>query len=276
MTLSLDGKPKTLMATTIELFGGGTTRLPRPRTRVSCRPQLRHSDAIRVLVNPFIDMGMKDVTAREGDPGKRAMMKKAIDAVGPTLKAGVVDFHIAAGTPKSGGNYNVLAALGVQGGDKIESTVRDLVGQIPAGDRAKITTDVTKVNGANVHQLKIENLDADAKRLFGSGVSAWAASARPRSCSASAATRRHVCRNDHQRLAEARADACHRRFARQVASLDKNPSANQIAGQVFGPSAGSDHFRLSVNGGKLLKLDLSFKGRGVTFLQQLNEKKGGS
>jgi hypothetical protein len=277
MALTLDGKPNTLMASTIEMLAGGKSRFaPASDSAFHAGVNLAIPDAIRVLVNPFLEMGMKDAVATESDPTKKAMMSKAIAAIGPTIKAGVVDLHIAAGSPKSGGNYNLLAAVGVQGGDKIESTVRELIGQIPAADRAKITSDAAKVNGVSLHQLKIDNLDADAKRLFGTGASAWAGFGKTAIMLGlggdAAATFAGMTTNDPPKPAPM---LVIEGSLAKLASLDKNPSANQVAGQVFGSAPGNDHFRLSLNGGKQLKLDLSFKGLGLAFFQQLNEKKGG-
>jgi hypothetical protein len=275
LALTLDGKPNTLMASTIEMLAGGKSRFaPAKDAAFHAGLNLAVPDAIRVLVNPLIEMGMKDAVAREADAGKKAMITKAIDAVGPTLKAGVVDLHIAAGSPNSGGNYNLLAALGVQRGDKIESAVREFMSQIPAKDRANITTDVAKINGTSLHQLKIENLDAEGKRLFGPSASAWAGFGKTAIMLGlggdAAATFAGMTTNDPPQPAPM---LVIEGSLAKLASLDKNPAANQVAGQVFASSAGSDHFRISLNGGKQLRLDASFKGRGLTFFQQLNEKK---
>jgi len=270
MTLSLDGKPKTAdgdddriirrrhyplcPAADAAFHAGLNFAIPRhPRAR---QPVHRH--------------GMKDVTAREGDPGKRAMMKKRSTPSGTTLKAGVVDFHIAAGTPKSGGNYNVLAALGVQGGDKIESTVRDLVGQIPAGDRAKDHDRCYQGQRRQRPSTQDRETSTPMPNGFSDPASARGpASARPRSCSASAAnaaaTFAGMTTNDLPKPApmlviEGSLASWHRwtKIRRRI----KSPARCL----VLPPQR---PLRLSVNGGKLLKLDLSFKGRGVTFLQQL-------
>jgi hypothetical protein len=278
VALSLDGKPETLMASTIQMLAGGKSRFaPASDAAFHAGLNLAVPDAIRVLINPFLEMGMKDAVAKEDDPTKKALISKAIEAIGPTIKAGVVDLHIAAGSPNSGGNYNVLAALGVQGGDKIEATVRELISQVPAADRANIKTDVAKVNGVSLHQLKIENLDAEGKRLFGASASAWAGFGKTAMMLGlggdAAAAFAGMTTSDPPKAAPM---LVIEGSLAKLASLDKSPAANQDAGQVFGSQPGADRFRLSLNGGQQLKLDLSFKGRGLSFFQQLDEKnKGG-
>lgn len=277
MALALDGKPETLMASTIKMLAGGKTRFaPASDASFHAGVNLVVPDAIRVLINPFIDLAMKDAVATQSDPKQKAMLSKAIEAVGPTLKAGVVDFQLVAGSPNSGGNYNLLAALGVQRGDKIEAVVRELIAQVPAKDRANIATDVAKVNGVSIHQLKIENMDAEGQRLFGNAASAWAGfdkSAMMLGLGGNAAAAfAGMTTNDPPKAAPM---LVIEGSLRKLASLDKDPAAQRVAGQVFGSKPETDRFRLSLNGGSQLKLDLSFKGLGLKFFQQVNEVKGG-
>ncbi len=277
MSFTADAKPGTMMATSIKMLGNGKTRFaPASDSSLHVGLNLAIPDEIRMLINPFLEMGMKDQVATEKDPQKKAMAGKAIEALWPTLKAGVIDLHLAVGSPNSGGNYNLLTAIGVQGGDKIESTVRELIGKLPETDRAQIKVDATKVGGVSLHQLKIANLDPEAKRLFGDNASAWAGIGKTAmmlglggdaSAAFAALTSSEVSKPAPTIVIEGSLS--------KLASLDKDPVSNTIAAQVFGSTPGTDRFRLSLDGGQQLKLSASFKGRGLTFLQQLNEKKNG-
>lgn len=275
MSLLADGKPSTMMSTMIKMLGNGTTRFaPAQDSSLHVGVNLAIPDEIRMLINPFLEMGMKDQVAKERDPDKQAAVAKTIEAVWPTLKAGVIDMHLAVGSPSAGGNYNVLAALGVQGGEKIAATARELLDKIPASDRAQIKIDAAKVNDVSLHQLKIDNLDPEAKRLFGNGASAWAGFGKTAMMvglgGEPAAAFAGLTSNDPPKPAPA---IVIEGSLSKLASIDKNPASNKVATKVFGSTPGTDRFQLSLNGGQQLKLAASFKGRGLTFFQQLNEMK---
>ncbi len=276
MSFTAEAKPGTMMAASIEMLGNGKTRFA-PASDSSLHVGLNFAipEALRVWM-PFLEMGLKDQVATQKDPQKKAMAAKAIEALWPTLKAGVIDLHLAVGSPNSGGNYNLLTAIGVQGGDKIESTLRELIGKLPETDRAQIKIDATKIGDVSLHQLKIDKLDPEAKRLFGNNASAWAGIGKTAmmlglggdaAAAFAALTSSDVLKPAPAIVIEGSVS--------KLASLDKDPVSSTIAAQVFGSTPGTDRFRLSLDGGQQLKLSASFKGRGLTFLQQLNEKKNG-
>lgn len=264
------------MATAIRMLGNGKTRFaPASDAALHAGVNFSIADEFRLLLNPIIDIGMKDTVAREGDPNKRGMIQKAVEAIGPTLKAGVVDVHLAIGSPNSGGKYNMIAAVGVQEGQKIEAAARDLIAHMSESDRAKIKADVTKVGNISVHQLQIENLDAEGKRLLGEGASAWAGFSKSAIMLGvgGAAAPAFAGMTTNQPAKPAPMFVLEGSLYK-LAGLNNNPLATEIAVQVFGAKPTHDQFRFSINGGKQLKFDLSLKGRGMKFIQQLNEKSG--
>jgi hypothetical protein len=135
-SLALAGKPNTMLGTLIGLMGGGKTRFaPAADAALHIGLNLAMPQMFRPLAGGLIDTGFKDLMARESDPAKKEVARKLFDAVGPTLKAGTIDLHLVGSGPNADGQFNVLAAVGVQNGMGIETAVKELVGKMPATER---------------------------------------------------------------------------------------------------------------------------------------------
>src|SRR5262249_54845574 len=61
-----------------------------------------------------------------------------------------------------------IAGVHVKDGKGLDDFMRDLVKNLPDKDKGKVTLDADSAGGAKIHKLVIEEMDADAKALFGS------------------------------------------------------------------------------------------------------------
>lgn len=272
---SLDGKPNTLMTTVIRALAGGKSHFkPAPGSALHVGLNVAVPDALRGLLGFAVDGLARDAIAKESDPDKRELAQKVAKAVGPTLKAGQIDLHVVAGA-SSENRMNVLAALGVRDGKSIEGVVKDLVGQLPERDRGKIHIDDATIDGLNLHRIAVESngLDSNARRLLGTDVNLWAGF-RPTALMIGLGSDASTTVSGLTTVEQAErgpAIVIEGSIAR-LAALD--PKAGKVAESAFGglPGAG-DGFRLSLEGGDKLQLNLRFQGRAVRFFHLLDEAK---
>lgn len=274
--LSIDGKPDTMMKLVISAMASGTTKfVPSSDTAFHAGLNVSVPAIFRPLLGTIIDSGMKDAVEREADPTRREIAKKLFSSIVPTLKAGVLDLHLAAGSAAATGKYNVVAGLGVENGLGIENAVKFTVGQIPAADRGNIRLDVAKLDNMNVHQLKLDQLDRAGQRLFGTDASAWAAfapSAMMLGVGGDGATSfRGLAAGNTAKPAPL---LLVEGSVARMTPLADDARARTVADRVFGQAPdGTDRFRVSLEGGPRLELKASVKGLVLKYFKQLEDMK---
>ncbi len=101
------------------------------------------------------------------DENSRPAVKRVMDAVAPTLRAGILDaaFSLAEGREK--GQYAASAAVRVFEGKKLEQLLKDFAAFVP-GAVAAVTFDKETVAGFAVHSVDLKVADEEFVRRFGS------------------------------------------------------------------------------------------------------------
>lgn len=275
VALAMDGKPNSMMASVIGALSGGPSRFaPAKDAAFHIGLNFAVPEFIRPFVGGLIELGSADIVARESDPARRDINTKLLNAVAPTLKGGVLDLHIVAGAKGTGGRFNVCAALGVENGQAIEAAVKDFIRTIPADQQSRIKLDANKVGDVNLHQIKVDGFDEQAKRLFGENANVWTGfgkSAMMLGVGADAGDVFNAVQGKGEKVAspllviEGSLGA--------LAATSPDQKASEVAKEVFSKApAGADRFRLSLEGGQQLKLKFSFKGQALKFAAEMNEK----
>lgn len=280
MSLSLDGKPNTTLATIISMLGSGKTRfVPNEEAAMHFGLNAAVPDMFRPFIGGIIDVGFGDLMAREPDAGKKDMAKKLMTAVTPTLKAGEVDMHVAIGGPNADGHFSMLAGLGVRQGAAIETAVKDVLQNVGSANGPNVELDAATVGDLKLHKVPFpaKNIDAETKRMLGDP-NMWAGFSQ----SAFLVGIGAKAEGTFQSMKTA-ADAVKAPLLlvegsiARLSTLDRElPGIEKLAEQVFGKSPhGTDAFRLSVNGGDKLKVAASIKGLALKFVTLVNERKAG-
>ncbi len=117
-----------------------------------------------------IDEAAKKALAGTTDEARRQQAARLLEALAPTFQSGEVDFALSLRGPSKAKRYTVVAGLRVEEGEKLHQTLRDLLKEIPEGERDRVKLDVEKIAGAAIHALDLgKEFDARGRALFGDG-----------------------------------------------------------------------------------------------------------
>jgi hypothetical protein len=146
------------------LFGG----LTGPDAAMSALLHVALPDQVRTALGPAIDEGIRSGLAKEKDAAKREQARRFLDALRPTLKAGVFDAGFRLGGPVADQHYTFLGGARLKDGQKLEQALRDLVNILPPREKSLVKLDAEKVGDANVHRLDAQKtFDANARQTLG-------------------------------------------------------------------------------------------------------------
>ncbi len=171
--VTLTAKPNSALARTLEKLGKGKslfTGLMRDDAAMNGLVHYSLPEKLKDALGALVSEATKKALAETTDPAKQKQVVRLLEALAPTFKAGEIDLGFSLRGPGVGDRYTLVAGLKLQDADKVAATLRDLVQDLPEGDRAKVKLDVEKVGGTTIHALDVgKGLDAKAKGLFGDG-----------------------------------------------------------------------------------------------------------
>jgi hypothetical protein len=108
-------------------------------------------DPLKKTLEPLIDRALEELVqkaeALKGDA------KDLAAAVAPTLKAGLLDIGFDLHGPNPDGTASILVGARVVDGDRIETSLRRILGNLPAKDAKNVELDVAKVDGVAIHRI---------------------------------------------------------------------------------------------------------------------------
>ncbi len=110
---------------------------------------------------PLVDEAAQFALEKEKDEKRRALAEKFLIALGPTFKAGDLDFLINERGPGKDGKFSVLLGVKLADGVAVEKSFRGLVKDLREEDQANIKFDVAEAGGVKIHMF-------DFKKVVGS------------------------------------------------------------------------------------------------------------
>ena len=119
-------------------------------------------DALKKTLEPLVDKMLSQLVKKAEALQNDA--KDVADALAPTLKSGLLDAGFDVRGPNADGFASVLIGVRLVDGDKLDATLRRLVGNIGAKDRKDITFDVAKVDGVSIHRIAPKDFPKDGFR----------------------------------------------------------------------------------------------------------------
>jgi hypothetical protein len=237
-----------------------------------------NNDAIRFLVSvllpedlrktiaPAVDEAAKKMIEEQKDETKKALAKAAMEALGPTIKAGELDIGGALHGPDSAGHFTAIGGIKVKSGQGINDFVHQISKDLPEKDKSKIVLDAETVGDMKIHKITVDKNDENAKKMFGTdtvylgigdnmvlvGIGPDALSEMKSAATATAAAAPALSAT----VSVARA-----------ASLDeKDKNAAKTAKQVFGANPnGNDTVSITVETGETVRLQIKVKGKVIAF-----------
>ncbi len=226
--------------------------------------------AQKVLETAFNDI-LADA-AKKG-PQEKALSEKLKEVLTPTIHAGVVDAGFDWRGPTAAGHYTLIAGVRVADGDKIESLVKELVGQAPEKDRAHIKFDASSLGEWKVHKLDVASTyDKNTRQLLGDNPIYF--SFRKDAVFLALGDNGLGALGEALQAAAGKTSALAGRLHLKglVPLMKDDPRAEGFAKDAF-VKAGDDAVTFTVTGGESLQIHLEASGPVLKFLAAMGNKK---
>lgn len=269
LTFSVEGKAGSSMASTIRELGQSksvTAGLLRKDAAMNGELNVGLSEKLRAQLGPVLKEMEKKALARAEDKEQRDVIASLTEAVMPTLKAAELDAAFNLQGPGSDGLYTLVSGIKVRDGANLEKTFREQA----VKDRKVVKLDVEEAGSVHIHRVTPKKTDEGAKKAFGTNpmyiafredVMLLVAGARGLDALKEAlATAPTTGKIMQLQAAVAR-----------LAPLGQDKDAPQIARKVFGEDKESDRIRLTLEGGKALKLRLSMKAKMIEYANEVGK-----
>lgn len=267
LAVGLSAKPGSTLAKALAGFGdrpsaaAGVAAAKTPLAAVGLNFRLPADTAKKVGV--LADAVVRQAQSEAKDTDKIGL-QLAADALLPTVKAGDVQFGVAATRPGSDGKFGLTAAVGTTKGTEIERVVKLVALTLPK-DAAKFVGDVEVGDAGKVHTLSFT--DPAAVPLAGGRL--WALTSDPLVAVATGESAAAV-------TAVPAAAKPAPMFALEISwagllpimgSLSREQAAELVAG-VFGDATpdGKDTLTVTATGGKRFDLTVTMKGKAAALL----------
>lgn len=274
--LTLDGKPDSELTKMFGQLGKMTSQFGRlSDSALSAGVCFALPEVVRHPLAAAIDAVFQRNLAEQKDPEKRKIVEITQNAIASTVKAGEVDVA-AEVRPGKDGRFDMLAALKVRNGDKIEQAARQIHSAATESERAKIQFDTGKAGPFSLHRLDLTSeFDSEARRLFGENAKILVG-IRPDAAVIAIGQHAEALIKDHAAVRPASAALAHMDASvRHLARLDKDhhEAAVKLAESSFGSISGSDRLLIRFEGGSQFKLTLTTKAQVLRFFAELGQLK---
>lgn len=271
---ALSGKADSGLATEIHDLAQATSLFAGLSEKDSAMHMLLHvavPENMRQAFEPAVDEALQKGIKDEKDETKRETAKKVFEALGPTFKGGELDTLVALRGPDDEQHYTGIFGVRVKEGEKIDSTVRELVGKLPERDRKKFHFDAETASDVKIHRVDIqEGMDEHARKVMGDHPLYFAITA-DRAVAGVGPEGLEAVKEALESEAKSAAPFSLEVAMARLAPLmtHDHPNAVEAAKAAFGDKAGSDRVRFVIEGGKRFSALFSVKAPVITFVSKL-------
>jgi hypothetical protein len=279
LSASLAGKDGTPLAATIKDLGqvqSIAAALVGPDSAMSGLLNVGLPARVRAVLAPVIEEEEQKALQKEKDQAKRDALAAVLKAFAPTLKTAELDAGFDIRGPGQGGVYTLVAGAKVQDGAAIDKTLRKVVADLPAKQRDTVQLDVEKVGGVAIHRITQEKADEQFRQQFGDNPVYVAV--RPDALLVSWGEKGLSALKG----ALAAGPGTSKVFEFQMAlsrvaplMVRDNKEAPEIAKKAFAKDKDADKVRITLEGGKALRLRMAMKAQVVAFFSLLEQAKKG-
>jgi hypothetical protein len=279
---SLDAKPGSGLAGRLERLAQRKSLFANLAAKDGAFNMLLHFKAPEQSLKSLseaLDEGVKKELAKQPDQQKREQAEKALKALMPTLKSGELDAGLSLRGPAGAGKtYTAVAGIKVKDGEQLDKTFRQLVEGLPADKKKDVHLDAAKVGDVSVHRIDVSgDLDANSKKAFGEHAAAYLAFRPDGAVIALGTDAMGALKEALAAQPEAGPPLLMDANVKRLAPLMEkdNPGAVKAAQEAF-TQPKEDHYSLTAEGGKALKVSLRLNAQVLHFLSLLQEAKKGS
>jgi hypothetical protein len=234
------------------------------------------SEKMRQVLSETAQEAAKKELAKEKDKVKRELGEKALAAIMPSLKSGELDMAFDLRGSESGKLFTAVFGIKVKDGAGLEKVLRDLVKEAPEADKKKVNLDVAKVGEVAIHRLEIAGeMDAKAQAIFGKNAEACFAIRSDAILFALGDKAESALKEALSLKPQTTQPFVLEASLTKVAPLleEQHPGVVKVAEEAFGTEKGKDRVRLSVEGGKTSKLQLTVSVPTLKFLAALIQER---
>ncbi len=164
--------------------------------------------------------------------------------------------------PNDKGLYSAVAGIKVKDGAEIDKTFRKIVADLPAEERKAVKFDVEKVGSIGIHRITPDKNDKNTKEMFGDNPVYFAVR---EDALLVGLGDKGLSGVKEALAAEPKASKVMelQMAMSQLAPLmvKDNKSAPEVAKKIFADDKDSDKLRISIEGGKVLKLRMALKAQ---------------
>jgi hypothetical protein len=271
LSLNVEGKAGSALARTFQQLGQAkslTAGLLSKNAAMNGELNVSLPEKLRELLGPVLKDGEKQALAKAKDEGEREVLTTLFEAVMPTLKAAELDTAFNLQGPGGDGLYTLVGGVKVKDGAKLEKTFR----KTAAKDPTVVTLDVEKAGQVGIHRVTPKKVDEGARRAFGENPLYLAF--RDDVLLVAAGDKGLGTLKQALAVAPTMGKVMELQLAvARLAPLGEDKAAPEIARKVFGDDKDSDRLRLTLEGGKTLKLRLSMKAKLIEYANQIGQAK---
>ncbi len=273
LELALGAKEDTKLSGTILELGktkSSTAGLISPESVMNLQVNMTVPENIRKLIGPAIDEAVTKGLSEEKDATKKALAEKALQALLPTVKAGVLDMAVDFRGPGKDKYYTLVGGVKITDGANAEKTLRQIIKDLPENEHAKVTLDVAKEGAISIHQVEMKDVDEDFKKTFGNS-SAYFAVRSDVVFLALGEDALPALKDALKTQPKVGKPAQFELSAARLAEMagKEQPEAARAAVKAFGDSKQGDKVRFGLEAGKELKVRISMDTQMLKFFSLL-------
>jgi hypothetical protein len=261
--LSLSGKPGTKLASNLgslgqaqSVFGGLSGEGAAVRTLVN----VALPENLRKALSPLIDEAIAKSLEKEENKDRRDKAKAILSTLEPTLKSGALDMVLDLRPPTGEEkNHTMIVGLGVKDGKGIEKAIKNLLPELPPGDREKIKVDFAEADGIKIHQVQPDKDATEQTRdIFGDNPFYFAVKNDAVLVGLGSDGLAELKKALQAKPGKTAQIGVELNVSRLVTAMSLNPTADKAAlrdaaKEAFGDAAGKDRVQVIVSGGDSLK-----------------------
>jgi hypothetical protein len=280
--LTFSGKPKSNLAANIAALGDTQslfTGLLKPDAALNALVHGTFPESLQKSLGKAIDDGFREAMEKEQDKNKRAQLELIFKALSPSLKAGELDAAVSVRGPTPGKRYAVVGGIKLKEAKAVDEAFRDLTKDVPRAERDKVKLDAETAAGVKIHRLDIQgSFDAEARQRLGDNplyVAFRSDAAFLAVGDGGLGALKEALATKPARALPLQIEVSMARLAPLIGKQDK-ADASVAAQQAFsGADANRDKIRLSIEGGKALKVRLALQSAVVKFFSLMDKQSKG-
>ncbi len=168
---NLSGQAKSKLATKIADLGKAQSLFaawPTGKDAVDLLVHVWLPENLRRALAPVVDEGLQKIVQGQTNAVQRGLAEKLIKALDPTFKAGELDLGVSVTGPSADQHYTAVAGVKLRDGQALEKFVHELVPVLPERDRQKIKLDVETAGNVKIHRLDAQgDFKPEARQVLG-------------------------------------------------------------------------------------------------------------